>query len=43
MTKFECSNCNYKFESEIDKTSKKCPYCGDGEISKAMSAEELLD
>ena len=37
-----CKQCRYRFESEVEKTKKKCPYCGAGEIVKEPDAEELL-
>jgi len=28
MTKFQCSNCRYKFETKSKEMPKNCPYCG---------------
>jgi len=40
MTKFVCRNCNYRFESEQIK--RECPYCGEKEIVKEKSAEDIV-
>ena len=40
MAKFVCRNCNYRFESEQIK--EKCPYCGEAEVVKEPSAEDLV-
>jgi len=40
--KFICKDCNYRFESEFDKTKAPCPYCGKEKIEKQKSADELL-
>lgn len=40
MTKFVCKKCNYRFESDEIKTL--CPYCGEEEVAKEKSAEDLV-
>ncbi|GBE20430.1 hypothetical protein BMS3Abin17_01171 [archaeon BMS3Abin17] len=42
MVRFACKNCNYRFNSEVNHTEKKCPYCGKKDVIKEPSAEELL-
>ncbi|MDP2629009.1 MAG: hypothetical protein Q8P15_03900 [Nanoarchaeota archaeon] len=41
MTKFVCRRCNYKFEAE--KPKKECPYCGEKDIVKELSAEDIVE
>ena len=41
--KFVCKDCNYRFESEFDKTQDVCPYCGKKEVEKQKSADEILN
>ena len=41
MTKFMCRHCNYRFESEQIK--KECPYCGEQEVVREPSAEDLVE
>lgn len=40
--KFICTDCNYKFKSEIE-VRKRCPYCGKDTVIKEPSAEDLVN
>ena len=40
MTRYICTACNFRFNSE---NPKECPYCGRSRIEKEKSAEELLE
>ena len=40
MTKWVCTGCNFRFNSE---NAKECPYCGRNNIEKEPSAEDLLN
>lgn len=43
MTTFICSQCSYRFDSEIERIPKRCPYCGKANcVRKEKSAEELV-
>ncbi len=42
MTWYMCKICRYRFETEMEKSRKKCPYCGEGEIMGEPNADELL-
>ncbi len=43
MVKFVCKNCNYKFDSEVERRDKPCPYCGKEMVMKDLNADELLN
>ncbi len=42
MKKFVCKECAYRFESKLEQTDRKCPYCESARIIKEPSAEDLL-
>lgn len=42
MVGFVCKHCNYRFESKQEHAKRPCPYCGEVEVAKEPSAEELL-
>ncbi len=43
MSTFVCSQCNYRFDSDIEKIPKRCPYCGRANcVRKEKSAEDLV-
>jgi len=42
MAKFVCTRCNYHFESAVEQTGKRCPYCGEKSLIREPDAEELL-
>jgi rubrerythrin len=41
MTKFVCTNCNYKFEA-LEKP-RSCPYCNQNDVEQEKSASDLLN
>ncbi len=43
MKKFVCKNCNYRFESKVEKSIKMCPYCGKERAMEELNAEQLLE
>lgn len=43
MTAYICKNCEYRFESEINREGKKCPYCGEKTLIHEPDAEELIE
>ena len=43
MARFICKDCNYRFEIETENIPKKCPYCGEENIRKEKSAEEIVN
>ncbi|MBU2562385.1 MAG: rubredoxin [Nanoarchaeota archaeon] len=43
MARFVCKKCNYRFESYAKNVKKECPYCGEQEIKRELSAQELLE
>lgn len=42
MTALRCKNCNYRFESQIERKGRKCPYCGKDSVIEEPSVDELL-
>lgn len=40
MTKYVCTNCNYR--CDLEKKSD-CPYCGMEKLEKEKTAEELIE
>ena len=40
MVEFVCVECGYRFEAD---KKKRCPYCGETNIEKDKSAEELIE
>ncbi|MBI3623785.1 hypothetical protein HY212_06940 [Candidatus Pacearchaeota archaeon] len=42
MTAYRCRNCNYRFDSQIDRTGKSCPYCGKNSIIEEPNVDQLL-
>ncbi len=43
MTMYVCKGCNYRFESNIPREGKSCPYCGEPKVIREPDAEELLN
>ena len=42
--RFQCTNCNFKFEPRADKVPHKCPYCDkDGAMQQAKSMQDFID
>jgi len=42
MVKYVCSRCGYRFESEIKKKERLCPYCGEVSAKEEQGVQELL-
>ncbi|HLC77875.1 MAG TPA: hypothetical protein VJH92_02015 [Candidatus Nanoarchaeia archaeon] len=42
MTAYICRECNYRFESQLPRNGRKCPYCGKDRVREEPTVDELL-